>query len=159
MLNQIRSDGALKNSRHRRERNIGDVFLLDGTNVNHTLVKTAVLVVSEVCARESRIRDAGEARTRGEKRLVGCFGSGAALGVAEESPVRPPMEWSEGRGNVRDEQGSIFAWEVFLRVEIRGLTEGGRRSYIHSWLVTSHLVDVGSALLTTALAAPASIDP
>ena len=72
-------------------RTIADVLLPDGSNVNHALVKTLVLVVSEVCAREY---DAREARSRGARIEDGAMGrpsSRTVVGLAKEREELGPV--------------------------------------------------------------------
>jgi hypothetical protein len=33
------------------------------------------------------------------------------MAVEKADPLRPPIEWSGTRGIVRNDQGSVFAWE------------------------------------------------
>jgi hypothetical protein len=59
-----------------------------------------MLVVLEIRSQEYRTREAREARTRGEARLMGESDSCPPVGVAEANPVRPPTwaRWNEQIG-------------------------------------------------------------
>jgi len=70
------------------------VILPNEFTINYSLIKgVRVLVVSEVCAGRYGAGRVGKGSARGEERLVGRSTAGAAVGVAEENPLRPPVEW------------------------------------------------------------------
>jgi hypothetical protein len=70
-----------------------------------------VLVVSETRSQEYRISEARAECTRDEARFVGGSDSDPAVAVEKADPLRPPLERSGKRGIVRDDHGSLFAWE------------------------------------------------
>jgi endonuclease YncB( thermonuclease family) len=74
-------------------RTIADVILPDGTNVNHALVKDGWCWWYRKYAPEDVVLEGLEkGSTRGQEGLVGRSAAGAAVGVEEKDPVRPPME-------------------------------------------------------------------
>ena len=90
-----------------------------------------MLVVSEIRSQEYRISEARAECTRDEERLVGGSDSYPAVAVEKADPLRSPLEWSGKRGMVRDDHGSLFAWEpscVWKFVGCRRVARGGRET-------------------------------